>query len=191
MNERDSNRAQVSSPIQLLLGVTIMSFVLVIGFFTYEKMAKNQYEQKIKASMSKLARNVELVHHGGIGTTKTINVDFSPTKGSKLNLESIRVLPGTTETCKRQTGMGNCLELIAIQSLEGEKVGILTIEALDVPSTINLEKKSPEGKECDKSLAYDQWNSQWNTNESQKCGWLPKKYSVTVQKKSAGHLVIK
>lgn len=187
------DEGQVNAPVQLLLGVTILSFVLIIGFFTYERMSRNQYEQKVKASLSKLARNMELVFQGGQGTSKTVNVDFSPPSGANMNVESIRIIPGTKQTCKRNTGRDNCLELVVIQSQGPESKDILTIEVLDIPSVgMTVEKKGPKGEEtCDVTgIESDDWSADWGSDELAKCAWLPSRYSVKITKKGPHSLLI-
>ena len=125
-------RGQEEAPIELLIAVTVLTFVLVIGFYTYQNMCASQFEQKMRASLAKFANDLETIHTGFPGTKIPSELDFLPT-GCPGNVESVRLLKGTQGVCKARTGSDSCFMLTVIAKTEsGTEIRIM--EPVKIPT---------------------------------------------------------
>ena len=88
-------KGQEEAPIELLIGVTVLAFVLAIGLYTYQNLASQEYRQKLEASFSKFAGDLETIYRGGLHTSTTVDFDLSPPGGQDAgDIVSIRLLRG-------------------------------------------------------------------------------------------------
>ncbi len=129
-------KGQEEAPIELLLGVTILTFVVILGFYTYQNMCVSLYEQKLKESLSSFARNLELVYQGGEQNSKVINVDFTES-GCSIGIQSIRLFGGEFTAC-RKIGKDACLELVAIKKDADNNIYPFVIEVLNIPPDVDI-----------------------------------------------------
>lgn len=137
-------RAQESAPVEVLIGVTILAFVLIIAMNIFQSTCNSQYEQKLNAGFSKFARDLEFVYMGSVGTSLTSYVDLSPPNNcGNVRIGSIKILKGSAGICKAHLGKEDCMIIIA--SLP-KKPGtppttnpqLITLEVIDMPSTVSL-----------------------------------------------------
>lgn len=176
-------RGQEEAPIELLIGVTMLTFVLILGFYTYQNTCKSQFEQKMHASLSKFARAVETVYMGAKGTTRTVDLDLSPI-GCHAEIKSIRMVSGSEDLCRANIGSESCM-VIAVQSSEDQ---VPLIEVLNVPGdiTVNFVKSTSAGPDvCDvNSDGWDDYIS-YLSGGALNCPnsfWYPVRYSIVIQK---------
>jgi hypothetical protein len=179
-------KGQEEAPIELLLGVTLLTFVIILGFYTYQNLSGSLYEQKLKDSLSIFARSLELVYQGGEGTSKIVKVDFGGTSSS-IPIESIRLLQGIRSACQKNLGKDECLQLMAI-TVDGSGPHPFMIEMLNIPPHVIINLENPDST-CDlklNELIYDTWDDPNSAN----CGWKAKSYSFEIEKISATELNI-
>jgi len=132
-------RGQESAPIELLIGVTILTFVLIIGFYIISQSSSQEYEQKLKASFSNFARDLESVYLGGVGTSLRVNIDFSaPSAGDNFAISFIKLTQGVPSTCERQVGRNDCLELYAFKRDKQGNNGLFLAEVINIPSSVSV-----------------------------------------------------
>jgi hypothetical protein len=62
----------------------------------------------MKAELSHLARDIELVYRGAVGTSQLSRVDFSPAGCPGTELDSIRVGAGAPRSCEVKIGSQDC-----------------------------------------------------------------------------------
>jgi len=181
-------KGQEEGPIELLLAVTLMTFVIIIGFYTYQNLSGSVSEQKLKDSLSSFARSLELVYQGGQGTSKLVQVDFSSMGGSPT-IESIRLTQGTQSVCMKNLGKEDCLQLIAVTKSQTGKSTPFLVEMLNIPPTVTISfvnaPVSCAEKELNK-IASDLWDDPTFAD----CGWLAKSYSFTITKNDANSIEI-
>ena len=178
-------KGQEEAPIELLLGVTILTFVIVLGFYVYENLSGSLYEQKMRDSLSTFARNLELVYQGGEGTSKIVEVDFSGTGGS-TNVNSIRLLQGLESTCERNIGKKECLQLMAV-TVDTSGSHPFMIEILNIPSQVhiillNAPSNCPNLNDLDANT--------WKQSAYSECGWKAMTYSFKITKTAANEIYI-
>jgi hypothetical protein len=179
-------KGQEEAPIELLLAVTLLTFVIILGFYVYENLSGSLYEQKLKDSLSTFARSLELVYQGGAGTTKIVHVDFSEV-GTGGKLESVRLIQGSQSTCFSKLGKNDCLELIAVARDPSGRLSPLWIEMLNIPSTVTVSfKNAPEA--CKNSNLNDISNDEWDSSDYAACGWAAKSYSFKITKVSSNQI---
>ncbi|RLG21824.1 hypothetical protein DRN74_00135 [Candidatus Micrarchaeota archaeon] len=187
-----SGRGQEEAPIELLIGVAILSFVLIIAFYTYQNSCSAQFYEKMQASMSYLAREIESVYHGSVGSNRTVVVDFSPVGCADPSFEGIRMIGGSEETCKAALGRESCYLLVL--SIAGE-TGSPLIEAVDVPSSVSIEFfptgiSSSNIAECKFSDLDFENQGEWSNNVYINCRFKPTRYTLTISKKSGDEMEI-
>lgn len=186
-------KGQEEAPIELLIGVSILTFVLIIGFYAYQNICVSQYEQSMKASISKFARDLELVYLGSVETVQITQVDFSIPMACGGNVESIKMLKGNPGTCRAQTGKDDCLALIVVTSEDpstGTK-GILVSEVLDIPAGISIFNNLDLGKGiCGLDMNRDITWSDWDKDTHPECWFGPQQYTIKIKKESVNKIVL-
>ena len=130
-------RGQEEAPIELLIGVTVLTFVLIIAFYTMNNACSYQFEHKMKASLGYFARELESVYQGSVGTSKTISVDFSPEGCSELRIDQIRLFSENSEVCRRMLGRDSCLALIVQLREKGARETPVK-ELVNIPSDFDI-----------------------------------------------------
>jgi len=181
-------KGQEEAPIELLLAVTLLTFVVILGFYVYQNISGSLYEQKLKDSLSTLARNLELVYQGGIGTTKIVHVDFSEI-GSGGKLESVRLIQGLSSTCKSKLGKDDCLQIVAVAKDSTGRSSQLWLEMLNIPTgvTISFINAPTTCPETDLSkISYDSWNDPQYLD----CGWRAKSYGFKITKITGSQITL-
>ena len=181
-------RGQEEAPIELLIGVTMLAFVLVVAMLAYSNLSSSQYEQKLKASVSKLARTIESVYMGSVGSSLVTDVDFSAPSQSTSKVKDIRILRGSSDLCYARFGRSDCLVIIATVEDKGRVTGQLVVEPVNVPGSVRVFNEL-QGASCDlSSINYDQWSS---SGEDYFDCWLKKRYySLRVTKETNEKIVI-
>lgn len=175
-------KGQEEAPIELLLGVTILTFVVILGFYTYQNMCVSLYEQKLKESLSTFARNLELVYQGGEQNSKVVSVDFTES-GCSIGIQSIRLFGGTFTAC-RKIGKEDCLELVAVKKdSEGNTYPFVT-EVLNIPPDVAITLTNPH--DCS---AVDEDNIGGSVTSSY-C-WSATTYTFQIRKISAAEMELK
>ncbi|MEM3412236.1 MAG: hypothetical protein QW735_00860 [archaeon] len=175
-------KGQESAPIELLLGTIILSFVLVLVYFTYQNLSGKQYSAALQVAFSKLGSELEFVYQGAVGTKRVLSLDFSPLEGTGKKT-AIKILHGHKETCLKQTGKENCWQLIAVQGEEGQ-AGVLYSLALNIPTSIAIKFKNATGDEAVCENEYSSWSSPIP------CQWKPTRYTLTIEKTSNNEIII-
>ena len=136
-------KGQEEAPIELLIAVTVLTFVLIIGFFTYQNMCSSQFEQKMRASVSTFARQIEQVYRSGIGTAQPVELDFTPIGCPQSEVESVRLISGLDSEyepiCISYTGDKSCLILVV--KIKDKTIGeeIFIMDPLKVPAETKVE----------------------------------------------------
>jgi hypothetical protein len=181
-------KGQEEAPIELLIGVTILTFVLIIGFYTYQSLCSSQFEQVLKASFSKLSRGIELVYLGSVGTSQISQVDFSVPGACGGNVQSIRLLAGHPSTCQAQTGKNNCLQLIAVTQATTTQAGILVSEVIDVPETVTVINNLDTS--CKTPLNLIDYSDNWDENKYQACWFRLQAYTIRITKQDQDEITL-
>jgi hypothetical protein len=130
-------RGQEEAPIELLIGVVILTFVIIVGFYTYQNMCGSQFEQKMKASLAKFANDLETLNMGYTGTIITSELDFLPI-GCAGEVDSVRLFKGTSDMCMSHTNYEDCLILTLVARAEGQSGTIIIAEPLNIRSTTTI-----------------------------------------------------
>ncbi len=117
-----SRKGQEAAPIELMIGVTVLAFVLVIAYYVYSNAAASQCVEKIRASSAQLARTIEEVAQQGPGTTRYVTVGFS-CQSQNVKVSYITIAEGPDQTCQRMAGASRCYMLYVI----GDESGQLTV----------------------------------------------------------------
>lgn len=183
-------KGQEEAPIELLIGVTILTFVVILGFYVYQNMCSSTYDQKLKSSLSTFARAIELTYQGGIDTTETVKVDFSEI-GCASKIESIRLIQGSTATCRSKLAKDDCLQLIAVKR-EATRVAPVAVEVLNMPSTVtvrfvNAPPACPVAITGGANLNEIDF-SYWDNPAYLYCGWTTREYNFKIKKISSSEL---
>jgi len=178
-------KAQESAPIELLIGVVILTFVLIIGMNSYQNLCSTQYEQKLKASISNLANNLELIYKGSAGSSVKVTVDLTPPPACGYNVKDVRILKGSPEMCKQHLGRDSCLAIIATSQEKGQVVGVAATELVNIPSDVAV-SLDLGGTICSSSLNSIAWSYWSDTTNYNNC-WLSKSYyTLTLSKTTSG-----
>lgn len=130
-------RGQEEAPIELLIGVVILTFVIIIGFYTYQNMCASQFEQKMKASLAKFANDLETLNMGYTGTVITSELDFLPI-GCAGEVDSVRLFRGTSDMCMSHTNYDDCLVLVLVARTEGKGGTIIIAEPLNIRTSTTI-----------------------------------------------------
>jgi hypothetical protein len=179
-------KGQEEAPIELLLAVALLTFVIILGFYTYENVSGSLYEQKLKDSLSTFARNLELVYQGGMGTTKVIHVDFSEI-GSGGKLESVRLIQGLPSTCMSKLGKDDCLQLVAVAKDSTGRSSQLWLEMLNIPSGVTVKFINAPASCTTTDLNAIPYAA-WNDPAYLDCGWRAKSYGFKITKVSGNQI---
>jgi hypothetical protein len=137
-------RGQEEAPIELMIGAVILMFVMILGFYVYNKTCSSQYEQKIDSSMSKLARDIETVYMGAKGTSIVSDIDLSST-GCSSGVRSFRIIKGTDDICNARIGKSSCM-VIAVESND---YTVPLTEVINVPNDVSIIYNSTNKGECE------------------------------------------
>ena len=181
-----SKKGQEEAPIELLIGVAILAFVLVIGFYTYENSCSAQSEQKFRASLSYFARELESVYQGSVGTKKTITVDFTQEGCSNMKLESIRLFDANSQTCLNAFGRDSCL-MFALQLSDqttggGSVINTPLVEPVNIPSEA-IDVRLIKSDTGDEICVFNELDSQTVIGSTAlDCKFTLGKYSVLIEK---------
>lgn len=193
-------KGQEEAPIELLIGVTILTFVVIIGFYTYQNMCSSTYDIKLKASLNFFASRINDAYQGGISTSLEAPVDFGEI-GCASKIESIRMMQGSTDTCQSQVAKDDCLQLLALRR-EGTRVVPVAVAVLKVPSsvTVRLIDGPPSCPVADQTthdiefndIDYEdsQGNPTWIDSSYSSCGWTPRQYNFKIKKVSSSLIEI-
>jgi len=111
-------KGQEEAPIELLIGVTVLTFVLIIAYYVYENVSSTQYLERVKASTSQFARVIENVAQGGPGTTQHISLDFSGSSGD-TRISQITIAKGPPDACLNALGTRDCYMIYVIANVSG------------------------------------------------------------------------
>lgn len=133
-------KGQESMPIELLLGVTILSFVIAIGFYSYRQVCVTQYNQKVESNLNNLARTMEQTYQGGIGTSPpAITVDTSPPPGCDVGFKSVNLLRGPETACQSHLNRDYCIMAVAIGVDDRGNNYVISRVYIDIPEGVTIE----------------------------------------------------
>ena len=180
-------KGQESAPIELLIGVTILTFVLILGFYILKQSSSQQYEQKLRASFSNFARDIEAVYLGSVGTSFRANIDFTPPTGSgdAFIISSIQLKKGVSTTCTAQLGRSDCLELYAYKTDKYGNTNLFLAEVINIPSTISVKG------EFSRCGGEDLNEINYNDESNENCFFSPTAHSFILTKTAADEIEIK
>ncbi len=133
-------KAQVSAPIELLIGVIILTMVMTIGFFVQQNMCTAQYDQKMKATIAKFANDLETVYAGSPGTSIISSLDFT-TIGCGGEVKAVKFIAGTEAICQKEVGLQNCYMLTAtgMEVVNNEPKGTIRFaQVLKIPTDVSI-----------------------------------------------------
>jgi len=174
-------KGQEEAPLELLLGVTILTFVVILGFYTYQNLCASMYDQKMKSSLYTFAVALEDAYHGSLDSPQPAHVDFSGS-GCTVELQSIKLIKGPASACMKALGKSDCSELVALTKDQAS----LTTYMVDVPSSVSISIK--KSSTCTGLNAMDLSTA---LNPSLKdCGWAAREYIFTITKTSATQIEI-
>ena len=174
-------KGQEEAPIELLLGVTILTFVVILGFYTYQNMCVSLYEQKLRESLSSFASKLELVYHGGEHSSDVAELDFTES-GCSIGIQSIRLISGSFSSC-RKVGRESCLELMAFKKETNGGTYPFVTEVLNIPPDVQIELVPKNPYTC----PADGGENVGGTIESASC-WRPMGYTFQIEKISADEM---
>lgn len=180
-------KGQEGAPIELLIGVTILTFVMIIGLFSFRNVCSSNYEQSLRASTSLFARTMEIAYLGSLDSSQIVDLDFSAPQGCSSDVESVRMLKGLLATCMAQTGQSDCLELVVVVRDKQGNYGVLISEVLNIPSS-TLVLYTPPTTSCPVVNAYGDIvfssisGDTWNNEIYKECGWKPVSYKLKITK---------
>lgn len=138
MRKKNWRRGQEEAPIELLVAITLLTFVLILGLYTYQNMCRTQFEQKMKSSIHTFVSMLESVYHGASGSAQPVLLDFTPEGCGSF--DEVRIFTGSPDSCRKQVGMDECLVIGAvIASPLKSKRETLIVEAMSIPSTVTVE----------------------------------------------------
>lgn len=142
-------RGQEEAPIELLIAVALLTFVLIIGAYAYDNFCKTDFEQKMKTSLGVLRGDMEQVYRGSVGSSQPSSVDFSAT-GCSGDAASVRILKGTQSICQAQLGLSDCLLLAVTSSisLSSQAKHAPVVISLNIPSDATIKYVHVGGPGC-------------------------------------------
>ncbi len=181
-------RAQESAPIEVLIGVTILTFVLLIAMNLFQNSCSSQYEQKLDATFAKFARDLEFVYMGAPGTSLSTTLDLSTPQGcNSVHIKAITLSTGSPGTCKAKLGKSECMILSALLVPDNPNMAstnlFLTTEVVDIPSNIVVYDKLTG---CNKDINGLSIDDVINDN----CTFMPTFYSLTLTKQNSNEIII-
>jgi hypothetical protein len=172
-------RGQEEAPIELLIAVTVLTFVLIIGFYAYNNACSAQFEQKMRSSISAFARALEQIYQGGVGTSYPVVIDFSSIGCASGDIDTVRLVTGDPQFCEVRLGMSDCLMLavrIKEQKLEDQ---LFVAEAVNIPSTVDVNYDDQESVLC--HLSDFTAGTDFEITDPH-CGWKLERYLLTLKK---------
>ncbi len=183
-----NDKAQESMPIQLLLGVTILTFVLTIGIYSYRQVCATQYDQKVSSGLNELGSAIEQAYRGGVGTTPpSITIDTSVPAGCDVGFESIRIMDGPSDACRSNLGKEQCVMAVAVSLDDRGNRYISSRVFIDIGDTnIDMEGVDDNCREMDLEEAYED-----PFDDEEFCGWQTGTFSVQVTKEDEDSIKIK
>ena len=183
-------KAQESAPIEVLIGVTILTFVLIIAMHLFQNSCSSQYEQKLDAGFSKFARDLEFTYMGAVGTSMSTSLDLTTPQGcNSVHIKSIVLKQGSPATCKARLGKPSCMILSALLVPDNPSASstnlFLTTEVVDIPSDITVSNYvgGCKGKDLNGGNSIDDL-----INDN--CTFMPTYYSFTLNKTSSNEISI-
>ncbi len=181
-------KGQESMPIELLLGVTILTFVMIIGFYSYRQVCMTQYDEKVATGLNNLARTIEQAYRGGVGTSPPVVImDLSPPAGCNVNFESVRLVSGTKEACQRNTGKNYCVMAVAITLDEQGNRYVSSRVYIDIPEGVSIRMEGLE-QNCGAQSIIDVYDKGFDPNED--CGWGTGSFALRVTKETTRRIRI-
>lgn len=194
-----NRRGQEEAPIELLIAVTVLTFVMIVGYLTYQHLSSTQFEQKMHSVLSKFARDIELVYRGAVGTSWITRVDFTPIGRTTLQLDSVTILQPSTRACQNALGRNDCLalSLIYVEETTNEKIPGL-VEVLDIPAdvVIKFQKPNPQNPnqlECDVELSEQSYSAgriEGIKNNKECYRWTLTMHAFRITKEDPNEIVI-
>lgn len=188
------NKAQESMPIQLLLGVTILTFVITIGFYSYRQACATQYDHRVRAGLDRLRSEIEFVYRGGVGTTSPkITLDTTVPPGCDIGFESVRLLDGPKDQCEANIGKEDCVMIVAVTVDEHGNRHVSSRSYVDVPGgtdgvTIDMEGF---GQQDCHDYSYGEIFEDDDAEPGEDyCGWGTGKFTLQVIRKSEDTILI-
>jgi hypothetical protein len=178
-------KGQEEAPIELLLAVTLLTFVIIIGLYTYQNMCASLYQDKLKTSLSTFAGKLTTIYQGGVGTADTISLDLSES-GCSLKIDSVRLLQGLPDSCRREYGRADCMEMVVVTK-DQSGPSILMKQMIDVPYSVTIRFENGLAA-CENlnTILFDEWSRSTYVD----CGWKAKAYSLWVKKDSSTLITI-
>jgi len=179
-------KGQEEAPIELLLAVTLLTFVIIIGLYTYQNMCTAMYENKLRASLTTFAGGLADIYQGGVGRAAPITLDLSES-GCSLKIDSVRLLQGLPDSCRREYGRADCMEIVVVAK-DQSGPSIIMKQMINIPSdvTIRFENGLTDCENLN-SIVFDEWSK----STYAECGWKAKTYSLWVKKDSSTVIIIK
>jgi len=182
------NKGQESMPVELLLGVTILTFVVTIGFYSYRQVCATQYDHKVRASLDRLSRVMEQAYQGGVGTRPpAITLDTSVPPGCEVGFESVRLVDGPSDACEANIGKEECIMAVAVSVDQRGDRYVAARSYIDIPRDIMVEMEDMGGVNCRVADDYTDVYDEEGFDSDDHCGWGQGTFSVQVTKeRSAG-----
>jgi hypothetical protein len=178
-------KGQEEAPIELLLAVTLLTFVIIIGLYTYQNMCTSMYEDKLKSSLSTFSGKLTTIYQGGVGTADTVPLDLSES-GCSLKIESVRLLKGLEDSCRREYGRVDCMEMIVVTK-DPSGSSILMKQMIDIPYGVTIRfENAPETCKDLNTIPFNSWIDPGYAD----CGWGARAYSLWVKKDSSTLITI-
>ena len=180
------NKGQESMPVELLLGVTILTFVVTIGFYSYRQVCATQYDHKVRAGLDRLSRVMEQAYQGGVGTRPpAITLDTSVPPGCEVGFESVRLVDGPSDACEANIGKEECIMAVAVSVDQRGDRYVAARSYIDIPRGVIVEMEDFDVNcRADHSEIYD---PEEDFDSDDHCGWGQGTFSVQVTKeRSAG-----
>ena len=181
-------RGQSEAPIELLIGVTILTFVLIVASYVFNSSCAVQQENKLQVSFSQLSRDLNSVYFGSIDSSILSRVDFSVSQSCmSYTIDSVRVAKGSPDTCREQLGKNDCYVLLAMTN-SPDYTGQRFMQVLDVSQDTKIINKI-DPSSCTKALgeiAYDSADASYS-----KCWFESREYVLRITKTASDTIEIR
>lgn len=185
-------KGQEEAPIELLIGVTILGFVLIIGNYVYQNTCATQQENKLEANFNKLGTELETVYKGSLGSANVFQLDFSQTAGCvNYEIDSIRIMKAFDTECGT---VDECLVLIAYgkplnpsDTSKGYEFLLRKVLSID-PDT----KITSDFQGCEMNLnEFERIDIGTDSEDLYKACWFePRVYDITIKKVETNEILI-
>ena len=177
-------KGQEEAPIELLLAVTILTFVIILGFYSYQNLCGSLYEQKLKSSLYTFGETLKSVYQGAEGASQSVGVDFGQ-MGCSLKISSIRLMKGNDKACMKAYGTYDCMQLVAVIEDPTEGFGQIMTDMVNIPSWVVITLTKPStSPACASNLNDLAVSVPADYGQNPECGWAPVGYSFTITKES-------